>query len=156
MLEYGYIEDGFLKAKEIEPIIYKYRDEGTGEIKQHTISIEDQIAALPPQYKPVDPIDESKHETSREDYTIRIIPYDAGDRISFNYVEVPDLQKVKNEIVTLKKSLADSDYKIIKCYEASLCGEDMPYDVVAVRSERQAIRDRINQIEAKQLELMSL
>lgn len=156
MVLYGFIEDGFLRVKEIEPIIHRYRDEVTGEIIQKTISIDDQIAALPPQYKPVDPIDESKHETSREDYTIRIIPYDAGDRISFNYVEVPDLQKVKNEIVTLKKSLADSDYKIIKCYEASLCGEDMPYDVVAVRSERQAIRDRINQIEAKQLELMSL
>lgn len=156
MVHYGFIEDGFLRVKEIEPIVHRYRDEDSGEIKQKTISIDEQIAALPPNYKPVDPIDESKQETSKEDYTVRIIPYDAGDRISFRYVEVPDLQKVRNEINTLKESLNNSDYKVIKCYEASLCGEDMPYDIKAVRSERQAIRDKINQIEAKQAELMSL
>lgn len=156
MVHYGFIEDGFLRVKEIEPIVHRYRDEDSGEIKQKTISIDEQIAALPPHYKPVDSIDESKQETSKEDYTVRIIPYDAGDRISFRYVEVPDLQKVRNEINTLKESLNNSDYKVIKCYEASLCGEEMPYDIKAVRSERQAIRDKINQIEAKQAELMSL
>ena len=156
MVHYGFIEDGFLRVKEIEPIVHRYRDEDSGEIKQKTISIDEQIAALPPHYKPVDTIDESKQETSKEDYTVRIIPYDAGDRISFRYVEVPDLQKVRNEINTLKESLNNSDYKVIKCYEASLCGEEMPYDIKAVRSERQAIRDKINQIEAKQAELMSL
>lgn len=156
MVHYGFIEDGFLRVKEIEPIVHRYRDECSGEIKQKTISIDEQIASLPPEYKPIDPIDESRQTTSREDYTIRIIPYDAGDRISFRYVEVPDLQKVRNEINTLKESLNNSDYKVIKCYEASLCGEEMPYDIKAVRSERQAIRDKINQIEAKQAELMSL
>ena len=156
MVHYGFIEDGFLRVKEIEPIVHRYRDEDSGEIKQKTISIDEQIAALPPHYKPVDPIDESKHETSKEDYTVRIIPYDAGDRISFRYVEVPDIQKVRNEINTLKESLNNSDYKVIKCYEASLCGEEMPYDIKVIRSERQAIRDKINQIEAKQAELMSL
>ena len=156
MVHYGFIEDGFLRVKEIEPIVHRYRDEDSGEIKQKTISIDEQIAALPPHYKPVDHIDESKQETSKEDYTVRIIPYDAGDRISFRYVEVPDIQKVRNEINTLKESLNNSDYKVIKCYEASLCGEEMPYDIKAIRSERQAIRDKINQIEAKQAELMSL
>lgn len=147
MLEYGYIEDGFLRAKEIEPIVHKYKDENTGEIKQHIISVEDQIAALPPKWKPVDPIDESKQETSRENYTIRIIPYDAGDRISYLYVEVPDLQKVRNEINTLKESLNNSDYKVIKCYEASLCGKEMPYAFDILSLERQSIRDRINELE---------
>lgn len=147
MLEYGYIEDGFLRAKEIEPIVHKYKDENTGEIKQHIISVEDQIAALPPKWKPVDPIDESKQETSRENYTVRIIPYDAGDRISYLYVEVPDLQKVINEINTLKESLANSDYKVIKCYEASLRGKEMPYDFDILSLERQSIRDRINELE---------
>lgn len=147
MLEYGYIEDGFLRAKEIEPIVHKYKDENTGEIKQHIISVEDQIAALPPKWKPVDPIDESKQETSRENYTVRIIPYDAGDRISYLYVEVPDLQKVRNEINTLKESLNNSDYKVIKCYEASLRGKEMPYDFDILSLERQSIRDRINELE---------
>lgn len=147
MFEYGYIEDGFLRAKEIEPIVHKYKDENTGEIKQHIISVEDQIAALPPKWKPVDPIDESKQETSRENYTVRIIPYDAGDRISYLYVEVPDLQKVRNEINTLKESLNNSDYKVIKCYEASLRGKEMPYDFDILSLERQSIRDRINELE---------
>lgn len=147
MLEYGYIEDGFLRAKEIEPIVHKYKDENTGEIKQHIISVEDQIAALPPKWKPVDPIDESKQETIRENYTVRIIPYDAGDRISYLYVEVPDLQKVRNEINTLKESLNNSDYKVIKCYEASLRGKEMPYDFDILSLERQSIRDRINELE---------
>lgn len=156
MAIYGYIEDGFLRVKEIDPIIHKYRNPETGEVKSREISVEEQIAALPSEWKPVDPIDESRQETDRENYTIRIIPYDAGDRISFNYLEVPDLQKVRNEIASLKDKLAGSDYKVIKCYEASLCGEQMPYDIKAVRNERQAIRDQINKIEAKQTELMSL
>ena len=66
MVHYGFIEDGFLRVKEIEPIVHRYRDEDSGEIKQKTISIDEQIAALPPHYKPVDPIDESKQETSKD------------------------------------------------------------------------------------------
>ena len=148
MVHYGFIEDGFLRVKEIEPIVHRYRDEDSGEIKQKTISIDEQIAALPPHYKPVDPIDESKQETSKEDYTVRIIPYDAGDRISFRYVEVPDLQKVRNEINTLKESLNNSDYKVIKCFEYQLAELEVPYDISELHTTRQALRDKINELEA--------
>ena len=41
-----------------------------------------------------------------------IVPYDAGDRISFRYIEVPDFQKVAHEIERSKEVLASSDYKI--------------------------------------------
>lgn len=40
--------------------------------------------------------------------------------------------------------LADGDYKVIKCMEAFLCGEPMPYDIVALHAERQALRDKVN------------
>lgn len=41
--------------------------------------------------------------------------------------------------------LADGDYKVIKCMEAFLCGEPMPYDIVALHAKRQVLRDIINQ-----------
>ena len=40
------------------------------------------------------------------------------------------------------------DWKIVKCYEAALIGEPAPYDIEALHTERQQIRDRINEIEA--------
>lgn len=50
-------------------------------------------------------------------------------------------------IAGLKKKLAATDYKVIKCAECQLMGEEMPYDVAALHAERQAIRDEINALE---------
>jgi len=47
-----------------------------------------------------------------------------------------------------KASLDASDYKIIKCYEATLAGESLPYDFEALRTERQALRNEINSLES--------
>lgn len=44
----------------------------------------------------------------------------------------------------LKKQLQQTDYKIIKCYEYELAGEESPYDMKALHTERQALRDEIN------------
>lgn len=44
----------------------------------------------------------------------------------------------------LKKQLQQTDYKIIKCYEYELAGEEPPYDMKALHTERQALRDEIN------------
>lgn len=54
----------------------------------------------------------------------------------------------KTVINDLKEQLSESDYKIIKCYESSLIGETLPYDIEALHVERQAIRDEINRLEA--------
>lgn len=80
---------------------------------------------------------------------MRIVPYDAGDRISFRYIEVPDFQKVAHEIERSKEVLASSDYKIIKCYEAALMGSAMPYEIKELHNERQLLRDKINELEAR-------
>ena len=48
----------------------------------------------------------------------------------------------------MKGKLEASDYKIIKCAECSLAGLDAPYDITALHAERQALRDRINALEA--------
>ena len=51
-------------------------------------------------------------------------------------------------IWALKDQLAQGDYKIIKCAEAQLTNEPMPYDVATLVAERNAMRAEINEIEA--------
>ena len=53
------------------------------------------------------------------------------------------------EVEELKMQLAESDYKVIKIAECAACGLPMPYDAEALHSERQAIRDRINELEGE-------
>lgn len=53
------------------------------------------------------------------------------------------------EVENLKMQLAESDYKVIKIAECVACGLPMPYDAEQLHSERQAIRDRINELEGE-------
>lgn len=64
----------------------------------------------------------------------------------------------QQEIINLKTSLSGEnsdigDYKIFKTYEARLKGESDPYDTDQLLSERQAARDKINQLQ-KELEAL--
>lgn len=99
-------------------------------------------------WKPVDDIDQSKVDCG-DGYTVRILARDAGDHIALTYEKVVDVQAIRAEIDSLKKELSDSDYKVIKNYESVMAGEEPPYDMTALHRERQAIRDRINQLEEK-------
>ena len=54
---------------------------------------------------------------------------------------------IQDQINALKKELESTDYKIIKCSECALLGEQMPYDVAALHERRQVIRDKINKLE---------
>ena len=63
---------------------------------------------------------------------------------------------LQQEIINLKCKLsADTsdigDYRITKVYESRLKGEPDPYDVETLIAERQAVRDKINELQ-KQLE----
>lgn len=53
----------------------------------------------------------------------------------------------EQQISDLKTQLAETDYKIIKCYEYQLVGLELPYDIQTLHAERQAIRDQINELE---------
>ena len=145
MVEYGYInEGGYLVSRMLNDEIVRSLDE-SGEIIQKIISVEEQLSGLGDNWKPVEVLGESG-------YFIRIIPYDAGERISFKYEKVFDRKFIKNEIKRLKERLSSTesdigDYKITKCYEASLAGKPLPYDIIALREERQGVRDRINELE---------
>jgi hypothetical protein len=70
-----------------------------------------------------------------------------GKLVQYWEVKV-DSVYIQKKIDNLKEVLSSSDYKVIKCQEASLIGEQMPYDVDELHKERQSIRDEINRLES--------
>lgn len=127
-MEYGYIENGYLRSRRIES--------------------EAVVTSLSQEWKPVDKIDEQKLQCE-EGYIVKIVPYDAGDHISFRYEKKQDLQQIRQNIENLKNELKDGDYKVIKCYEASLTKQEMPYNIQELHSQRQLLRQKINELEEK-------
>ena len=53
------------------------------------------------------------------------------------------------EVEELKMQLAETDYKVIKIAECVACSLPLPYDAEALHNERQALRDRINELEGE-------
>lgn len=146
MVEYGYMEGQYLHSQFIREINRVYVD-NEGVQRTETISVEQQIAELSEDWKPVDVISEEQMQCDEENYIIVPVPYDAGDHIAYHYEKRFDKRKIRDEIEAHKTALSDSDYKITKCYEASLLGQELPYDVAALHKERQALRDKINELE---------
>lgn len=145
--QYGYINgDGYLRSRWLEPYTIRYRDSETGETKERTVSIEEQIGEMGDRWKPVDMIDPDMLVSDSPEDSVFARPYDNGDRISYRYEKSFRGNAAVRE---LKESLRAGDYKIIKCFEAYLQGEPMPYDIGELHSERQAQRDRIKELEAK-------
>lgn len=60
-----------------------------------------------------------------------------------------DHDAVNAKIDALKAQITASDYKVTKCWEYSLVGQTLPYDINALHAERERIRDEINVLEAK-------
>lgn len=59
---------------------------------------------------------------------------------------IADMKAIK----AYQNKLTSSDYKIIKCYEYSLAGLEMPYDIEALHAERESIREEIRKLEEKE------
>lgn len=55
---------------------------------------------------------------------------------------------VRQQIEALELELKKTDYKVIKAYEAQLVGLNVPYDFGIVHEERQAVRDKINELKS--------
>lgn len=53
------------------------------------------------------------------------------------------------DIESLKSELQESDYKVIKCAEAMAVGAELPYNITELHNERQALRDKINELESE-------
>lgn len=61
-------------------------------------------------------------------------------------------EEIESELRSLDSSLCSSnspygDWKIAKCQEYILAGLEAPYDINVLHQERQAIRDRINELQ---------
>lgn len=63
------------------------------------------------------------------------------------YMERDRQSELILDIESLKSELQESDYKVIKCAEAMTIGAVMPYNMTALHKERQALRDKINELE---------
>ena len=70
-------------------------------------------------------------------------------QIAVNEQVVDDNGLLLSEIERLKSELQESDYKVIKCAEAMAVGAEMPYDMESLHKERQALRDKINELESE-------
>ena len=70
-------------------------------------------------------------------------------QIAVNEQVVDDNGLLLSEIERMKSELQESDYKVIKCAEAMAVGAEMPYDVESLHNERQALRDKINELESE-------
>lgn len=69
-------------------------------------------------------------------------------RVFVDYI--PDIEQgipKSSEIERLKSELQESDYKVIKCAEAICLNEELPYNMTELHNERQALRDKINELE---------
>jgi hypothetical protein len=56
-------------------------------------------------------------------------------------------EKINNEIGLLKRKLTETDYKIIKCYEAFMLQQPLPYNLEELSAQRDVWRKEINQLE---------
>ena len=63
------------------------------------------------------------------------------------YMERDRQSELILDIESLKSELQESDYKVIKCAKAMAVGGEMPYNMTALHNERQALRDKINELE---------
>ena len=71
-----------------------------------------------------------------------------GEKWVYIYPPEPTPEEQKQaEIIRLKNELTATDYKIIKCSEYQLAGVALPYDIAELHAKRQALRDRINELE---------
>lgn len=76
---------------------------------------------------------------------------DIGDKVEQTFIPELDRYKVKKLISVQQKILSDTDYIIIKSYEAKLSMSDAPYTqeyLDEVLNKRQVARDKINELES--------
>jgi hypothetical protein len=63
------------------------------------------------------------------------------------------IQKKYETLLDLKVNLQNTDYKIIKCYEAFMRQQPLPYNLEELSAQRDAWRAEINQLEQELAEL---
>lgn len=56
---------------------------------------------------------------------------------------------VRVQIEQLKTKLDETDYRVLKCWEAEKLGKEPPYNVIELCQEREFIRERIRKLEGE-------
>jgi translation initiation factor 6 (eIF-6) len=64
-----------------------------------------------------------------------------------NEIVFINLEEKRKKVSQLKLNLLNTDYKIIKCSEAQLANEQMPYNIQELLTQRKAWREEINALE---------
>lgn len=77
-----------------------------------------------------------------------IIP-EFSDKFLIHNPKVKEIMADSRTLKAYENKLSETDYKVIKCYEYSLIGLDLPYDMEEVHAEREAIREKIRELEEK-------
>jgi hypothetical protein len=74
-----------------------------------------------------------------------------GEFVFLDFIKEEKDKQIKNnkiqKINELKLKLNETDYQVIKCYEASLLEEEIPYDLQELLAQRKAWREEINTLE---------
>lgn len=58
-------------------------------------------------------------------------------------------EPVQVQIERLKTELDETDYRVLKCWEAEKLGKEPPYNVIELCQERESIRERIRKLEGE-------
>ncbi len=71
-----------------------------------------------------------------------IVTGDGGFPISISNKE-DNKSEISMQIANKKRELTNEDYRVIKCYEYSLVGEPLPYDIGSLHAKREKLREEI-------------
>jgi hypothetical protein len=85
-------------------------------------------------------------EKNPTSYTVKnnLLVFSNSEKERQEFIRLKNIRKQK-----LLDLLFSSDYKIIKCYEASLLNKTLPYNIGQLSKERDDWRKEINQIEVE-------
>lgn len=83
------------------------------------------------------------------DANFPFIKYESGKFVSAPTERDAEIKRFENfkRINELRQMLTNSDYKIVKCYEATMLNKPLPYDLELLVAQREVWRSEINQLE---------
>ena len=140
----GKFTNNVLEIKILEDYTRREVDDNGKEVTILITATSQLPAMLENGWKPVEEIDTTQLECSKEFYSTLVEPIEKEETIGFIYTKRLDKRLVSNEIDKQKAILSNEDYKITKCYEASLLGMSLPYDIASLHSQREEKRQIIN------------
>lgn len=112
-------------------------------------------------------VNEHRYIKKNDDGSVTVLGYKANEKFVLNddievikgwdgknYIKGEEPTQEGSEwaskrIVELQMKLREEDYKIIKCAECQVVGEEMPYNIQELHAERKAYREEINSLQAQ-------